>query len=137
LTYLSKYILLTYHLPTYLLPTYLFIYLFIYLLIIYLPTYLPTYIYLSIYLIRCLPIYLWKKLKFKCCYTHWQNNSKKFKETCYMHLVSYCFTKWWGGFMAKTLVWNQRDQGLIRFTNIYYVKYVYLYIYHVHVHVNV
>jgi hypothetical protein len=28
--------------------------------------------------------------------------------------------------MAKTLVWNQRDQGLIRFTNIYYVKYVYI-----------
>jgi hypothetical protein len=27
--------------------------------------------------------------------------------------VSYCFTKWWGGLMAKTLVWNQGDQGLV------------------------
>ncbi len=33
-----------------------------------------------------------------------------------MHLVSYYFTKWWGGLMAKTLVWNQGDQGLIPFT---------------------
>jgi hypothetical protein len=36
----------------------------------------------------------------------------KFKETCkYVKLVSYCFTKWWGGLMAKTLVWTQGDQG--------------------------
>jgi hypothetical protein len=45
----------------------------------------------------------------------------------------YCFTKWWGGLMAKTLVWSQGDQGSIPFTNIYYVEYVYLYIYLVHV----
>jgi hypothetical protein len=30
--------------------------------------------------------------------------------------------------MAKTLVWNQGDQGSISFTNIYYVEDVYLYI---------
>jgi hypothetical protein len=35
--------------------------------------------------------------------------------------------------MAKTLVWNQGDQGLILFINIYYVEYVYSYIYLVHV----
>jgi hypothetical protein len=35
--------------------------------------------------------------------------------------------------MAKTLVWNQGNQGSILFTNIYYVEYVYLYIYLVHV----
>ncbi len=40
-------------------------------------------------------------------------------------------TKWCGGLMAKTLVWNQ-DQGSIPLTNIYYVEYVYLYIYFVH-----
>jgi len=28
-----------------------------------------------------------------------------------MHLVSYCFTKWCGGLIVKTLVWNQRYQG--------------------------
>ncbi len=50
-----------------------------------------------------------------------------------MHLVSYCFIKWCGGLMAKTLVWNQRDQGSIPLTNIYDVKNVYSYIYHVHV----
>jgi hypothetical protein len=50
-----------------------------------------------------------------------------------MHVVSYCFTKWCGGLMAKTLVWNQRDQSSIPFTNIYYVEYVYLYIHLVHV----
>jgi hypothetical protein len=43
------------------------------------------------------------------------------------------FTKWWSGLMAKTLVWNQKDQGSIPFTNTYYVEYVYLYIYLVHV----
>jgi hypothetical protein len=43
------------------------------------------------------------------------------------------FYKIVGGLMANTLVWNQRDQGLIPFTNIYYVEYVYLYIYFVHV----
>jgi len=31
--------------------------------------------------------------------------------------------------MAKTLVWNQKNQGLIPLTNIYYVEYVYTYIY--------
>ncbi len=45
----------------------------------------------------------------------------------------YCFTKWWGGLMVKTLVWNQGDKCSIPFTNIYYVEYVYLYIYLVHV----
>jgi hypothetical protein len=35
--------------------------------------------------------------------------------------------------MVKTLVWSQANQGLIRFTNIYYVEYVYLYIHFVHV----
>jgi len=35
--------------------------------------------------------------------------------------------------MAKTLVWNQGDQGLFFFINIYYVEYVYSYIYLVHV----
>jgi len=35
--------------------------------------------------------------------------------------------------MAKTLVWNQRHQGLNPFTNIYYMEYVYLYIYLAHV----
>jgi len=35
--------------------------------------------------------------------------------------------------MAKMLVWNQRDQSSLPFTNIYYVKYLYLYIYLVHV----
>ncbi len=43
------------------------------------------------------------------------------------------FTKWWGGLMAKTLVWNQRNQGSIPFINTYYVEYAYLYIYLVHV----
>jgi len=45
-----------------------------------------------------------------------------------MHLVSYCFTKWWGGLMVKTWVWSQGEQGSTPFANIYYVKYVYLYI---------
>jgi hypothetical protein len=31
--------------------------------------------------------------------------------------------------MAKALVWNQRDQSLIPFINIYYVEYVYMYVY--------
>jgi hypothetical protein len=35
--------------------------------------------------------------------------------------------------MAKTLVCNQKDQGLIPLINIYYVKFEYLYIYLVHV----
>jgi hypothetical protein len=35
--------------------------------------------------------------------------------------------------MAKTLVWNQEDQGLIPYTNIYYVEYIYSYIYFIHV----
>jgi hypothetical protein len=35
--------------------------------------------------------------------------------------------------MAKTLVWNKRDQGSIPFTNICYVEYVYSYIYLVRV----
>jgi len=43
------------------------------------------------------------------------------------------FTKWCSALMAKTLVWNQKDQGSISLTNIYYVEYVYLYIYLVHV----
>jgi hypothetical protein len=43
-------------------------------------------------------------------------------------LISYCFTKWWGGLMAKTLMWNQGNQSSIPFTNIYYVEYVYSYI---------
>jgi hypothetical protein len=51
-----------------------------------------------------------------------QNNSLKFNETCNMHLVSYCFTKWCVCLMAK--IWNQKDQGSIPFTNIYYVDYV-------------
>jgi hypothetical protein len=42
-----------------------------------------------------------------------------------MHLVSYYFTKWWGGLMAETLVWSQGDPGSIPFNNIYYVEYVY------------
>jgi hypothetical protein len=50
-----------------------------------------------------------------------------------MHLVSYRFTKWCGGLMVKTLVWNKGDKGSIFLTNIYYVEYVYLYIYLVHV----
>jgi hypothetical protein len=29
--------------------------------------------------------------------------------------------------MAKTLVWNQGGQGIIPFTDIYYVKYAYSY----------
>jgi hypothetical protein len=37
------------------------------------------------------------------------------------------FTKWWGGLMAKTLVWNQGDQGSIPFTNIYYVEGLHVY----------
>jgi hypothetical protein len=59
--------------------------------------------------------------------------TKKLMDTCEIHLVSYFFTKWWGGLMAKTLLSNQRNQGLIPFTNIYYVENVYLYIYLVHV----
>jgi hypothetical protein len=43
-------------------------------------------------------------------------------------------TKLCGGLMAKSLVWNQRDQGSIPYTNIYYVEYIYLYIYIVHVY---
>jgi len=35
--------------------------------------------------------------------------------------------------MAKTLAWNQGNQGSIPFTNIYYVEYVYSYVYLVHV----
>ncbi len=50
-----------------------------------------------------------------------------------MHLVSYCFTKWCGGLMVKTLVWSKGDQGSIVLINIYYVKSLYLYIYFVHV----
>ncbi len=38
---------------------------------------------------------------------------------------------WW--FDGQNIVWNQRDQSSIPFTNIYYVEYVYLYIYLVHV----
>jgi len=41
-----------------------------------------------------------------------------------MHLVSYCFTMWCDGFVAKTLVWSQGDQSSTPFPNIYYVKYV-------------
>jgi hypothetical protein len=37
------------------------------------------------------------------------------------------FIKWRGDLMAKTLVWNQRDQGLIPFTNTYYVEYICIY----------
>jgi len=48
-----------------------------------------------------------------------------------VHLVSYWFTKWCNGLMAKTLVWSQRNQSSIPFTK-YYVEYVYLYIYLVH-----
>jgi len=43
------------------------------------------------------------------------------------------FYKVVGGLMAKTSVWNQRNQGSIPFTEIYYVEYVCLYIYFVHV----
>jgi hypothetical protein len=50
-----------------------------------------------------------------------------------MPLVSYCLTKWCDGLMIKTLVGNERDQGSIPFTNIYYVEYLYLYIYLIHV----
>jgi hypothetical protein len=49
-----------------------------------------------------------------------------------VHLVSYCFIKQCSGLIAKTLVWSQRNQSSIPFTNIYYVEYVYLYIYFVH-----
>jgi hypothetical protein len=35
--------------------------------------------------------------------------------------------------MAKIIMWNQGDQGLISFTNIYYVEYVFSYVYFVHV----
>jgi hypothetical protein len=35
--------------------------------------------------------------------------------------------------MAKTLVWNQGNQGSIPFTKIYYVEYVYSYTYFVYV----
>jgi hypothetical protein len=35
--------------------------------------------------------------------------------------------------MARTLVWNQGNQGAIPIINIYYVEYAYLYIYLLHV----
>jgi hypothetical protein len=55
-----------------------------------------------------------------------------------MHFVPYCFTKWCGGLMVKTLVWNQGDQGSIPLTNIYYVEYVYIYIYiYIYTHTHV
>jgi hypothetical protein len=38
-----------------------------------------------------------------------------------------------GWFDAKTLVWNQGNQGSIPFTNIYFVEYVYSYKHLVHV----
>jgi hypothetical protein len=95
LTRLPTYLPITYlcliylpiYLPTIYLPmSYLPIYLSIYLSKIYLCTFLFSYLltyYLPIYLPSYLPTnLLWKKLKFKCCYTRWQKNSWKFKETC-------------------------------------------------------
>jgi hypothetical protein len=73
------------YLPMSYLPIYLPTYLFIYLPTYYLPTYLFVYLFtylLSTYLVRYLLTYSWNKLKFKCCYTHWQKHSWKFKETC-------------------------------------------------------
>jgi hypothetical protein len=63
--------------------------------------------------------------------------TKKFMDTCYIHLVSYCFIKWWGGLMAKTLVWNQGDQGSIPFINKYYMWNMYICIYTLYMCVNV
>ncbi len=105
----SLLVMLTKLATTYL-PTYLpFIYLFTYLAIYYLPTYLLMYLlidlstYIPTYILHkevcaskkkgrkaCVPTYLpsylitylWKKLNFKCCYTHWQKISFTFNETC-------------------------------------------------------
>jgi len=125
-SYLCPTYLFTYHLPTYvLLASYYLHTIYQNYLFFYLPTYLPIvyinrYAYLPIYLVRYPLTYLWKKLKFKCFYTHWQKNSWKFM----LNPFGIILIKWWGGLMAKTLVWNQGSQGSIPFTNIYYVKYV-------------
>ncbi len=97
--YLPNYYLFT-CLPIY----YLLIYLFVYLLIdwfIYLPTYLLIYLptYLPIYLVKYPLTYLWKKLKFKCCYTHSQKNSLKSKKHVkwiwYDIVLQSDVTVWW------------------------------------------
>jgi hypothetical protein len=110
-TYLPSTYLLTYHLPTYVLPTYLP---FAYLPTTYLcPTYLPTYLRTIYLLMSYLPNtihLLFTKV------TYWSSSvvihiDKKIHGSSRIHvksiLVSYCYTKWWGDLMVKTLVWNQ------------------------------
>jgi hypothetical protein len=87
-------------------------------------------IYLVKYLFTYLPIYLFmEKIEVQMLlYTLTKNFIEIQGNMLNVHLVSYCFTKWCSGLMAKTLVWNQKNQSSIPLTNTYYVKYVYSYI---------
>jgi hypothetical protein len=115
------------YLPTYLLSTKI-TYLSTY-RCTYLPTYWFAYYLLTfqpIYQVKYLLIYLWKRLKFKCCYTHLQKihwSSRKHVEFIWYHFfyrVVWCL-------MANTFVWSKETKAQFTLPT-YIMEYVYSYI---------